>query len=219
MAEPKNSENKQYSLLKSYIPLVKGIGKTFGESCEVVLHDVSSKEASIIAIENGHITNREVGSPVTDFLLELCHTSDSEQEMVTNYITRTKDGKTLKSSTILIRNESHKIIGALCMNIDLTQAQMAQNFLQQILHIEKEETQESFPEDVTDFLSVMIANSIKQVNKPVTLFTKEDKVAVVQYLDRNNIFNIKGAVDKLALELNVSRYTIYNYLDEVRASS
>lgn len=218
MAELKNIENEHHSLLKTYIPLVKGISETFGESCEVVLHDVSSQEASIIAIENGHITNRDVGSPVTDFLLELCHTSDSEQEIVTNYITRTKDGKTLKSSTILIRDENHKIIGALCINIDLTQAQMAQNFLQQILYIEKEETQENFPEDVTDFLSVMIANSINQVNKPVALFTKEDKVAVVQYLDRNNIFNIKGAVDKLALELNVSRYTIYNYLDEVRAS-
>jgi hypothetical protein len=42
---------------------------------------------------------------------------------------------------------------------------------------------------------------------------KADNVRVVRTLDARGIFLIKGAVEAVAYVLNVSRYTIYNYLD------
>jgi predicted transcriptional regulator YheO len=44
---------------------------------------------------------------------------------------------------------------------------------------------------------------------------KDDKIEVIKYLDQKGAFMIKGAVDHAAEKLNVSRYTIYNYLKEV----
>ena len=43
--------------------LAKGLADQFGPNCEVVIHDLSDnyKENSIVAIENGHVTNRKVG--------------------------------------------------------------------------------------------------------------------------------------------------------------
>lgn len=218
---PVDVENKVNPVLKPFIPLVKALGKTLGSHCEIVLHDISRTESSVVAIENGHITNRTVGSPATDFLLELVNNSSQQgKDMILNYETKTKDGKKLKSSTTLIRNEMDEIIGALCINIDLTSIEITQNFLEEISKIDvKEETVEKFPEDADDFLNIMIENSLNIINKPVPYLTKEDKLIIVSYLDKNNIFNIKGAVEVLADKINVSRYTIYNYLDEVRANN
>ncbi len=208
-----------HPVLKSYIPVVKGLAKTFGKNFEIVLHDISKTESSIIAIENGHITNRTVGSPATDLLIKLVTKNKKMgQNMELNYITRTEDGKELKSSTFVIRDKNQNIIGAMCINIDLTNIQIAQNFLEEITRVEKkEEPLESFPQDAGNFLNLMINNSLEEVNKPVPQLSKDDRIKIVSYLDRNNIFNIKGAVEILAKKLNCSRYTIYNYLDEIRA--
>ena len=42
------------------------------------------------------------------------------------------------------------------------------------------------------------------------------QVAVVRELDEAGFFLIRDSVDHLAGELDVTRYTIYNYLNEVR---
>ncbi|GAI67066.1 unnamed protein product, partial [marine sediment metagenome] len=49
----------------------------------------------------------------------------------------------------------------------------------------------------------------------VSLMQKNDKLRVVKIVDDHGGFIIKGAIDRLANELSVSRYTIYNYLAEL----
>jgi predicted transcriptional regulator YheO len=39
---------------------------------------------------------------------------------------------------------------------------------------------------------------------------------VTEIVDEKGGFMIKGSIDLLAHKLNVSRYTIYNYLDEIK---
>jgi predicted transcriptional regulator YheO len=46
--------------------------------------------------------------------------------------------------------------------------------------------------------------------------SKEEKVQICKQLDAQGAFLIKGAIDYVAAILCVSRYTIYNYLDEIR---
>lgn len=215
MSEPKGI----LPILRSYLPVVKGLGKTLTKHHEVVLHDVSRAENSIIAIENGHVTGRNVGSPSTDYLMELVNSKSKTDDIHLNYVTKTKDGRTLKSSTMLIRDENYTIVGALCINFDITYADIAKKLIEELITVEKEESKEKFPESTTEFLQTMIHNGMSLVDKPVSLLTKEDKLQIVDYLNSNKVFNIKGSVDVLAKELNVSRYTIYNYLDEIAANN
>ena len=207
--------------LKSFIPVVEGLGKTLGRHFEVVLHDLANKESSVIAIENGHITKRQEGSPPTDLLIDLINNKEFDDNMKLNYFTHTDEGKPLKSSTFLIRNNEGEIIGALCMNIDLTSIKVGREFLENLEEVDKsqelDESPEKFPENVESFMDIIIENSLEKVNKPINLLSKEDKLKIVSYLDKNQIFNIKGAVARLANKLKVSRFTIYNYIDEVRA--
>ncbi|WP_279230379.1 helix-turn-helix transcriptional regulator [Thermohalobacter berrensis] len=200
------------------MPIVKGLGRTLGKHYEIVLHDISQSESSVIAIENGHITKRKVGSPVTDFLLELLSLNkENGKDMALNYISKTKDGKRLKSSTILIKDENGKVIGCLCINLDLTAIEVSKKFLDEISKVEHENSTESFLEDVEDFLEVMIHKGLSIVDKPANLLTKDEKIKIVEYLKNKHVFNIKGAVDAVAKELNVSRYTVYNYIDEINS--
>ena len=199
------------------IPVAKGLARTLGRDFEIVIHDVR-KENTIIAIENGQISGRRVGDTAPKLLRDMLDSIKENEEMILNYVTKTATGKPLKSSTILIRNELAEIIGAFCINIDLTKIRIAQNFLNDLSVFEEEKSlREKFPEDVQDFLEIVIRNSLEIVDKPVHLLSKGERLKIVKYLDDNNAFSIKETINTLARELNVSRYTIYNYLDEVRA--
>jgi predicted transcriptional regulator YheO len=45
--------------------MVDALAGTFGRNCEVVLHDFSKSDQSIVKIANGHVTGRDVGGPPT----------------------------------------------------------------------------------------------------------------------------------------------------------
>ena len=95
----KEEKKKLHPLIKSLIPLVKTIALTFGKNCEVVLHDLSDPQSSIVAIENGHVTGRKIGDPITDLALAAWRKGgfgDSKEDKLINYKTQTKNGKILK---------------------------------------------------------------------------------------------------------------------------
>ena len=54
--------------------LAKGIAQQFGNNCEVVVHDLSDNnvERSIVAIENGHVTNRKLEDGPSQILKSIC---------------------------------------------------------------------------------------------------------------------------------------------------
>lgn len=210
-----------HPLLKSLIPVVKTIAKMFGKNCEVVLHDFTTPQNSIIAIENGYITGRKIGDPITDFALSSWRQGgfgDTKEDKVINYKTKTKDGRILKSSSVFIRDEKENIVGCLCINYDMTGYLMFEKTMKEFctlneLNGEKEET---FIKDVDEILDSIINKAIEEIQKPVSLMQKEDNLRVVEIVDEKGGFMIKGAVDQLAHKLNVSRFTIYNYLDEIK---
>jgi predicted transcriptional regulator YheO len=51
------------------------------------------------------------------------------------------------------------------------------------------------------------------------IFKREDTLEIVSFTYDENDFLIKGAIDQVAHELQVSRYTIYNYLEELKAKN
>ena len=87
-----NKRNK--FLLSNLTNIAKGIAKTFGEDCEVVVQDTINLENSVVVIENGHVTGRKVGSPMTDLGLYFLQ-SDlfKDTDFVANYQTESKDGR------------------------------------------------------------------------------------------------------------------------------
>ena len=179
--------------------IAKAIAAQFGSNCEVVIHELSGKSAysSIVAIENGHVTGRKVGDGPSHVVLEqLGHEDDSAKDQLA-YLTRTKDGKILKSSSVYIRDESGKVSGILGINYDISMMQLFENSLHDFISADQHASRE--PDEL--------------VGKPVALMTKDDKVKAIRYLSNSGALLITKSGDKIAKHFGISKYTLYSYLD------
>lgn len=222
-----DSYKKNNPALEKYIPLIKTIAEMFGKKCEVLIHDFSNPQHSIMAIENGHVTGRKIGDPITDLALSVLKKNGYENkktDRIVNYKTKSKDGKTLKSSSVFIRNNQKKIIGCICINYDITVDLMFHKVMDEFcttVDLDKEKSEkgiETFTSDVNEVLKNIIQEAIEKTGKPIPLMQKEDKLIVAKIADEKGAFLIKGAITQLAKEINVSRFTIYNYLEEIKTS-
>jgi predicted transcriptional regulator YheO len=197
--------------------LIRGIAAQFGEKCEVVLHDLSGGyESTIVAIENGYITGRKPGDCGSNLGLEVLRGTVKDGDRY-NYITQTKEGKILRSSSIYIKNSQGKTIGAICINFDISDLIVAENTLRSITKYSLEnEVKEVFVRDVNELMDFLLQECQKEIGKPVSHMTKEDKMKAILYLDKKGAFHIKKAGDKVCKFLDISKFTLYNYLDEAR---
>lgn len=213
-------------ILERYVPLVEYIGQIFGEYCEVILHDLTNMEHSIVAIANQQITGREVGGHITDFGLEVVHDPKYEdKDFAVNYRGTTPDGKRiLKSSTFFIRDDSGDTIGLLCINLDITDWMAAQRLIEGVTRLtgepaarqQKEPTIETFSLSLEETLHSMIDRVISELGVPPHRLTTGEKKRLVMTLHAKGTFTLKGAVGLVAKRLDVSEQTVYRYLREAQ---
>jgi predicted transcriptional regulator YheO len=133
-----------------------------------------------------------------------------------NYRTKTKEGKELRSSSIFLRDEKGQIFGALCINVDVSGLLKAQEWLQEALGSANTTIDERFEHSVDEVLENLIQNAISSIGKKTSDMTRDDKVAIVAYLEAKGAFLIRYSVERVAELLGMTKYTIYNYLDEIR---
>jgi predicted transcriptional regulator YheO len=212
-----NFENKDtHPLLKSFIPVARGIAETFGDFCEVVLHDFTVDiSSSIIAIYNSHVTGRTIGSPVTNLGLEILRNGKEGKETLINYTNTSISQKQIKSSSMMIRDDLGNLIGCLCINIDVAFLGIAKQVIQSIMATEAiHEKDEKFSPTINDLEEQIIYDAIEKIGKPISLMSKEEREQFIANLDEKGLFLIKGAVQKVADLLSISKYTLYNYIEK-----
>ena len=110
------SMNEEKELLEHVMKLM---AEHFGKNCEIVLHDFMAPDNhTIIGIENGEVTGREIGGCVTNLGLEILNGKPAEDAF--NYATYAENGHLLRSSSIYFHNSAGQPIGSLCINTDIT---------------------------------------------------------------------------------------------------
>lgn len=223
--DSKKRTSKDAFLIESLKTVVDGIGKTFGARCEVVLHDlrhIKNYEHSIIKIINGHVTGRTVGGPLSDRGLKDIK-SGTGWDLSINYASKTREGRLLKSSTMVFRNERGKPIASLCINFDIADILSLNAVIQDIFgfqdDIQNIEPVESFSRDAVATLSDVADKIIRRSGKTTTSMGRQDKIEVVRQLEEQGFFLIKGSIKLIAGKLMVSKYTVYNYLEYIRSQT
>lgn len=202
--------------LEKYIPIANLIAKTFGKNCEVVIHDLSIPQNSVVYTINNHVTGRKVGQSFDHLIKDVLLSKSFEKDYTANYLTTTSDGRKIKSSTALIRDSANKVIGALCINYDLKDFDSVKNLLDDFLIIESEETStevepfDNVMEIVDDLINKMIGH------REVATLKRKEKIELICFMDKKGVFLIKGALEKVADKLEVSTVTIYSYLNEIK---
>lgn len=209
-------EGKIHPHLTNLISVAKGVAETFGSNCEVVIHDFSNLENSILAIFNGHVTGRTIETKMTESILEKINLHQEGKD-VYNYTGKSTLGRELKSTTTFIRDVEGQIIGCMCINFDITDMISARNIMNELCKVDEREV-EVIGEinKINDVLYDIVENTIHRFGRPVIYLTKDEKVYIVKELDEKGVFLVKGAIDYVANALQVSRYTVYNYLDGIR---
>jgi predicted transcriptional regulator YheO len=212
--------------------VVDAIGSIFGRHCEVVLHDLRHPERSVVAIANGEVTGRKVGSPLIAAPLQdigikaVLENSNTSSEIINNYISHPRDGRTLKSTSVIFRDSKGKAKAGPCINLDLTEFSNASKLLGAICvdhqepdsaNVVVERKKDQFPPDnMTLTVKNVIDDAISSIPVPVHLAEKPLKMDALAIMHDRGLFLIKGGIEYAAGALEVSRFTIYNYLKELQ---
>ena len=72
--------------------------------------------------------------------------------------------------------------------------------------------------NVDDILQHHIYQSESMIGKPMMLMNKEEKIRALDYLDQKGVFKITKTSLLLCDAMQISKYTLYNYLEEARIS-
>lgn len=206
-------------ILENYVAVANMIADTFGDHCEVILHDFSIPQNSVVYTRNNVVTNRQVGQSFTEyFVKEVLLSRKFRDDVSANYIMKGAQGQTIKSSTVLIRDDGGKVIGSLCVNLDITYMKDLMDQFISMMGIEEptEKTEEEVAvlPNIQEIVDDIIEHTIGDQN--MEELSRDQKIDLVRFMDDKGLFLIKGAADKVAERMNISKVTVYSYLDEIR---
>ncbi|MGB9097821.1 helix-turn-helix transcriptional regulator [Erwinia sp.] len=206
-----------FDILKSYEAVVDGLAMLIGSHCEIVLHSLEDLKCSAVRIANGEHTGRKIGSPITDLALRMLHDMNGADSNVSKaYFTRAKSGVLMKSVTIAIRNGEQRVIGLLCinMNLDVPFSQIMATFM-------PPETQDAassvnFASSVDDLVMQTLEFTIEEVSGDRNVSNNAKNRQIVLNLYEKGIFDIKDAINQVAERLNISKHTVYLYIRQFK---
>lgn len=239
--EPEDRQREDRQFVESFKPLVEFLGKVCGPMTEIALHDTAEPDNSIIAIANGDVSGRQVGSPATDFMLRILHRGLAEErDYVAGYAGHSdKKDRELVSSTYFIRRRG-RIVGMLCINTDqsaweefLTATQALQRYFpldttgqihkwmearpQKIEHDEADRpVQENLSASVDGMGERVIAAMVAKTGRQPDHFDSSERLSIIRDLDESGYFMLKGAISVIARRLGLADSSIYRYLHLVR---
>jgi len=214
------------NILKHYADIVPFLGEIVGEHCEVVLQDISPDQNCIVAIANGHVSGRRVGSPLTNYALRLVTDGTwKHADYSCNYPGRTLDGKQLRSSTYFIK-EGETLIGMLCVNAETQHIKALSDAILKLggLNLMKEEgalpelnsrtvdEPELFYGSVEEISESVISDYFGGRDMPRDRLTQEERLDIVARLEDKGVFMLKGAVSSVSKSLHCSEASVYRYL-------
>lgn len=207
------------NIFERYIQMAEILGQMFQNILEVVVHDFKDIDHSIIHIVNGHISGRAIGGSVNELNMRRLIEEDKFPDSLVNYTSRNKRGQQLKSSSLAIRDMQGKLIGAFCLHFDLSHFEQFHKFLEFFVNSKNHtiigpNENRSYDEEI----KVEIESWLLKNGMHASQLAYKDKQAIVSYLYRRGCFNKKGAISTVAHSLQLTRQSIYNYLELAKSS-
>lgn len=221
-------------VVKRFVPLVSFLESVLGANSEIVLHDFSDPDHSIVDIRNGHVSGRAVGGPATDLALKIVRRGREEDSpYISDYISHSATNKPLRSASLFIRDDTGNIVGMLCINTDVTlieQLESVASELSALLLKQDAPWREPSPataaaspvevERLSDSTQDLVSRSVARLAAERGIspehLAQADRIDIIRELDANGMFLLKGAVADVATAMGISEPSVYRYLQKVR---
>lgn len=197
------------------IPLLEPLARALGKRAEVVLHDFRFPDHSIIGIV-GDVTGRHAGGSMSQIGLAILREGDDAKPQY-EYVTRSPNGRVLRSTTVPLRDDDGHVFGALCVNVDVTEMWDLSTKLNEELGVEEQPPGAvTFVDDVNLVVNELIREEALRFNCAIERLEKDERLELIRALDKRGAFTLQRSVPEVARRLGLSRASLYSYLKEVR---
>lgn len=214
--------------------VIDGIGAALPPGSEILLHDLGKLPESIVAV-SGSVTGRAIGDPATDYLLEMA--GRGSYRTYSEHESQLASGQQLRSATAIIYDPHGEPMAAVCINTDTTAWHAIAGFARAMTGTMPGESggtslstvvtpaeaalhePEHFVRDVDELADLLLERALAGAGRPVASMRKRHKLEVVRYLRERGFFLLKDSVDVAAKSLGITRFTIYNYFNELDQES
>ncbi len=210
-----------YEHLDMFTNILDLLENHLGTNCEIVLHDnTKSYNHSIIDIRNGHVTGRKIGDCGDNWGLEILNKMNADTHIY-NKIVHMRNGKIIRGSSIFLQDDSGENIGAICINTDITDSLKCEEYLKQFNNYITPSTSsnELFPTNVNQLMDNLLLQCENMFDKSKGHLSKEEKLEIIKFLDSKGAFLITKSGDRVCEFLNISKFTLYNYLEMTRQTT
>ena len=181
----------------------------------------AKKGQKVALFEKEHLggTCLNVGCIPTKYLVDKANAMEKVR-----YITHTADGRMVRSSTVNFFDEDGILNSSMCINQDITDLVALENAIKGMSDNKYFETNrlasdDEFDRPVTSIHGLMdslIAEGLAQIGMPPDKMNKEAKIKLLRFLDERGVFMIQKSGQTVCELLDISKFTLYNYLEEAR---
>ena len=217
-------------IIEEYIPIAEYIAEVCGPRYEVVLHDLTNFDHTIVYIANS-ITERKQGDSLLTMSLDviLDNRNTSHKNYVTNICRNNYiNGRKFRMSDFYIRNQANEVIGLFSINVDITPFEHLEKLISEEISLQVVSNQSNQYHDNSDEkvipLTEMMGKAFDRAmnelsfSDPKTL-SPDEKIQLLTVLHNKNLFIMKGTVALVAKRMNVSASTVYRYLQMIKQNN
>lgn len=159
-------------------------------------------------------------------------------DFLCNYRGIAVNGHVLRSSTMFIKDDKGTPIGFLCINFDDSRFQELNGKMLDIVHpgsfltrgpAEHDTIQESpavmpaspdvitenFSMDISSLMQKIFDDATASLTTPIDRLNQHERKDIIEQLQEQGLFQLKGAISFVAKKFSCSTATIYRYLSEI----
>ena len=196
------------SQLDLYKPIAEAISLLLFPHAEVVIHNFKTKRIGGIF---NNLSKRKIGD---ESLLEEMEKLSESQDLFLPYYKTNWDGKKMKSVSTVLKNESGKPIGLLCINLDISKWEEMHHFILSIIESKIKQPDFLFKNDWKEKINAYVSNYLKKHGLSLKSLDRKEKRELLLALRKEGAFETKNAARYVADVLQISRASVYNYLKD-----
>jgi len=139
-----------------------------------------------------------------------------------NYVTRTRAGKLVKASTMVLRDSTGAVFGALCVNLDVTAVNEAHALLGALAGVGATPADvpvTAFGNDIDSVVDAILDAHRLGRNQSWAALDRTERLDLFRRLDEHGVFAVRRAIEQVAARLGISRASAYSYLAQARAAT
>jgi D-arginine utilization repressor len=202
--------------LSRYIAVADAIARLFHPNAEVVIHELSADRVY-------HVANSLSGRKPGDVSLLKLSAEDlnGEADIIGPYEKAGEKGQTIRSVTAVLRDDSGRGQGLMCINTDYSAYEPALDLLEALIRPRQRQPHPEilFRNDWRDQIKLEIRDFLYENQLLLTGLNLSNRQRLMSRLDEKGLFYAKKSIEQVAAILGVSRATSYSDLQAVRKSA